>query len=131
MLVLTIVLACGVAWLGSKLIVPPIVRLCATIESIDQNSNLTIRSDNDSRDEIGKISTSLNAMLDKFSGIITSANTATEQQSTVTEQVNQRILDISQVADTTSEGAAQTADSAMELAQLANNLQALVGQFKV
>lgn len=57
--------------------------------------------------------------------------TAAEQQSFVAEEINRNIVNISQSADATAQGAKQTANAGDELAKLALKLQALVGQFKV
>jgi len=57
--------------------------------------------------------------------------TAAEEQSSVAEEINRNIVNISQSADATAEGAKQTASAGDELAKLAVRLQTLVGQFKV
>ena len=56
--------------------------------------------------------------------------TATEEQSSVSEEINQNVVNISQVVDQTAEGAQQTLSASNELSDLANELQILVGQFK-
>jgi len=56
--------------------------------------------------------------------------TATEEQSAVTEEINNNIVNISQIAENSTEGAKQITDATNELNQLAFNLQALVGRFK-
>lgn len=56
--------------------------------------------------------------------------TAAEEQSSVAEEINRNIVNISQSADATAEGAKQTASAGDELAKLAARLQNLVGQFK-
>ena len=57
--------------------------------------------------------------------------TATEEQSAVTEEVNNNIVNISQVAESSAEAAAQMSEATNELNQLAVNLQSLVSRFKV
>jgi len=57
--------------------------------------------------------------------------TATEEQSAVTEEINNNIVNISQIAENSTEGAKQITDATNELNQLAFNLQALVGRFKL
>jgi len=65
---------------------------------------------------------------------ITSMNmqiaSASEEQAAVAEEINRNVVNISEVADSTSTGAAQTADSSDELARLAVQLQKLLAQFK-
>jgi methyl-accepting chemotaxis protein len=55
---------------------------------------------------------------------------ATEQQSTVAEEINQKIISISQLGEQNADGSQGAANSSSELAMLAMELQALVGQFK-
>lgn len=56
---------------------------------------------------------------------------ASEQQNAVTEEINQNIVTISEVAEQTSHGAEQTKAASEQLTHLADELQSLVGQFKV
>lgn len=56
---------------------------------------------------------------------------AAKQQGLVAEEVNQNVVNITQVADKTSEGTLQLSKSGIELAHLAQDLQGLVSQFKV
>ena len=66
---------------------------------------------------------------------ITDMNTqiasAAEEQSAVAEEMNRNIVNISQVANQTAEGAYQTATGSSEVASLAGRLQAAMGQFKI
>jgi methyl-accepting chemotaxis protein len=55
---------------------------------------------------------------------------AAAQQEQVAEEINRNIVNITQVAEQTAEGTRQLADSSAELAQLAEQLQGLVGRFK-
>lgn len=57
--------------------------------------------------------------------------TAAEEQSAVAEEINRNITRISSIADSTSTGATQTAQSSEELLRLAAELQRLVSQFKL
>ena len=54
-----------------------------------------------------------------------------EEQSSVADEMNRNIVNISQVADQTATGSEQTTIAANELAQLANQLQQLISQFKI
>ncbi|RJQ48484.1 MAG: methyl-accepting chemotaxis protein, partial [Gammaproteobacteria bacterium] len=66
---------------------------------------------------------------------ITDMNTqiasAAEEQSAVAEEINRNIVSISQVASQASNGSQQTAAASGQLAQLAAQLQSVVGRFKV
>lgn len=56
---------------------------------------------------------------------------AAEEQTTVADEINQKVLSISDVALQTSAGAEQTAVTSRELARLAEQLESLVGRFKL
>ncbi len=57
--------------------------------------------------------------------------TAAEEQSAVAEEINRNITTISLIADNTSAGATQTAQSSEELVRLTAELRRLVNQFKL
>ena len=57
--------------------------------------------------------------------------TAAEEQSAVAEEINRNIVNISHIADKTSEGAKQTAQISEELVRLSSELERLVSQFKL
>jgi methyl-accepting chemotaxis protein len=57
--------------------------------------------------------------------------TAAEEQSTVVEEINRNIMNISEVINHTVEGSQKTSLASQELDRLANELQQLVSQFKV
>jgi len=56
---------------------------------------------------------------------------AAEEQSSVANEMNESIVKISQLGQSTSSGATQTSTSSQEMATLATDLQLLVGNFKV
>ncbi|NOY62427.1 MAG: methyl-accepting chemotaxis protein [Gammaproteobacteria bacterium] len=130
MLLLAILLGCGAAWLGARAIVPPITKLCATIEAIEQQSDLTLRSDISSKDEIGKIASSLNAMLEKFDHIIvdvagstTQIASAAEEMSTVTEQTNDGMNNQRQQTEQVATAINEMAATVQEVAKHANGAE--------
>lgn len=55
---------------------------------------------------------------------------AAEEQSSVSDEINQNVVNINDVADRVTDSAGQTAQASTQLARLAVDLQALVGQFK-
>lgn len=57
--------------------------------------------------------------------------TAAEQQSSVAEEINRNIVNISDIVDRSVDSAGQTSMASDELAQLSTKLQQLVSQFKV
>ena len=56
---------------------------------------------------------------------------ASQQQGTVAEEINQNIVNISSVAEESSNGTEEMARSSIALAELAAELQGMVAQFKV
>ncbi|WP_407074125.1 MULTISPECIES: methyl-accepting chemotaxis protein [unclassified Pseudomonas] len=56
---------------------------------------------------------------------------AAEQQSATAEEINRSVLNVRDVSDQTSAASKETAASSVELARLGNQLQSLVGKFKV
>lgn len=56
---------------------------------------------------------------------------AAEEQSATADEMNKNIVNISQVSEQTANGSQQTTAAANELAQLANDLQELISQFKI
>lgn len=76
---------------------------------------------------------SLNEITDSVA-TITSMNiqiaTASEEQSSVAEEINQNVVNISHVADENAEASKKLSTSSHDLAQLASELQGLVSQFK-
>ncbi|MDH5392702.1 MAG: methyl-accepting chemotaxis protein [Gammaproteobacteria bacterium] len=57
--------------------------------------------------------------------------TAAEEQTSVSEEINRNVTEISLISEQTADGAKQTADASNELSALAQQLQALIRQFKV
>ena len=57
--------------------------------------------------------------------------TASEEQTAVAEEINQNIVNISQIGENAMNSAQQTSAASEELARLSGELQSLVGQFKV
>jgi methyl-accepting chemotaxis protein len=57
--------------------------------------------------------------------------TAAEQQSSVAEEINRSILNVRDVADQSASATEETAASSIELARLGNELQVLIGRFRL
>ena len=55
--------------------------------------------------------------------------TASEEQSAVAEEINQNVVNISKVADSTSQGAQQSVDATHEMVETIQRLDSLVSQF--
>ncbi|MCP4491182.1 MAG: HAMP domain-containing protein [Gammaproteobacteria bacterium] len=75
--------------------------------------------------------------LDKITNVVTTIKDqnfqiaiATEQQTTVTEEINKSVVSINEVGQKTAEGAMEAASSSEELASLSVQIEKLLGQFK-
>ena len=85
-------------------------------------------------DKASSAGDSLQAITDSISTITemnTHIATAANEQGKVAEEINQNIITISELGDQTARGAEQTATASRELTQLASQLQALVGNFRL
>ncbi|HEB55900.1 MAG TPA: methyl-accepting chemotaxis protein [Gammaproteobacteria bacterium] len=71
------------------------------------------------------------ASVEKINDMSSQIASAAEEQHAVTEEINQNIVSISNMATQTSAGASQTSQSSEELARLATELQTIVQKFKV
>ena len=56
---------------------------------------------------------------------------ASEEQNTVTEEINKSIVSISQVASQTSDDSTQISRGSKELAQLSGKMEKLISQFRL
>ena len=81
--------------------------------------------------EAGRALEAITRMVGVINDMSTHIASAAEEQSATTQDMHQNIVSISEIAEQTSEGAGQTAQACIDLAKLAEQLQQLVGQFKV
>jgi len=66
----------------------PIIRLSNTMKEVEENNDLTLRSDVDSNDELGDMAHSFNAMLEKFEALIQQVFSSSSQLATASEEVS-------------------------------------------
>ena len=110
------------------------------IESLQQGSRDAVKAMESSQHQSQQsVEQAVNARgsLDAITDAVTTISnmniqiaSAAKEQSSVSEEINQNVVNISQVVEQTAEGAQQTLTASHELANLANELQGLVGQFK-
>lgn len=111
------------------------------IEKLQEGAKLAVNAMNNSEtkaDESVSQAANAGASLESITNAVakirdmnTQIATAAKEQSSVADEINRNIINISGIVDKTSEGATQTSTASEELAQLSNQLQQLVGQFKV
>jgi len=110
------------------------------IESLQQGSRNAVKamelSQTQSQQSVEQ-ATHARGSLDAITDSVTTISTmniqianAAKEQSSVSEEINQNVVNISLIVEQTAEGAQQTMSASTELANLANELQAMVGQFK-
>ena len=80
--------------------------------------------------QAGSSLTSITSAVASISDMNVQIASAAEQQSAVSDEISQNVVNINQVADRVTESASQTAQASSQLAHLAAGLQTLVGQFK-
>ncbi|HED35441.1 MAG TPA: methyl-accepting chemotaxis protein [Gammaproteobacteria bacterium] len=113
----------------------------AMIESLQSGSTRAVEVMDKGREQavvsVGhaqKAGESLNGITQAVSSISdmnTQIATAAEEQTAVAEEINQNIVNISQLGEETVSGAQQTYTASEGLASLSNDLQMMLGQFKV
>lgn len=135
-LILTAVMigiAVVVGILFATMITKPIIRASRTMRKIEQTSDLTLRIDVHSNDEIGSMATAMNHMLEKFRSSLEKVAVSTmmlanasEEMSSITQQtsdnVNKQFREIDQVATAMNEMTAtvqEVAHNATSAAQAA------------
>ncbi len=79
----------------------------------------------------GESLSNISSAVDEINQMSTQIAVASEQQVSVTEEVNQNLVHITEIADRTATGSRQTSLSSEELASLAATMSGLVDQFKV
>ncbi len=105
------------------------VQANAAVEAItlgQEKAKTSVQNASNAGDALSKITESVATI----SSMNLQIATASEQQSAVSEEINQNIVSISHVAEENTRAANQLADSSQSLEQLANELQTLVSQFK-
>ena len=73
----------------------------------------------------------ISAAVANIASLTTQIASSAKQQDTVVETINENVITITGVAEETREGTLQLAKASIELAHLADDLNAMVGQFKI
>ncbi len=112
-----------------------------TIEQLQAGARNAVQAMNTSRDmaetsvdqasQTGKALDDITTAVSTINDMNTQIASASNEQSLVTEEINQNVVNITQVAEQTANSAEQIDTSSRELAHLSAQLQTLVGQFKV
>ncbi len=97
------------------------------MQTSNQQADKSVEQASSAGDALQKITNSVASINDMAAQIATAA----EEQTSVNEEINRNITNISTISDSTSVEAENTHHSSKELEELANNLSLLVSQFKV
>ena len=104
-----------------SIVIVPLTRMRASMQAIEQNSDLTQRLDMNSRDEVGSLAQAINAMLDKFCA---SLGLVTETSSRLSSAADRIASASSQTAD----AASQQLKEAESTAHSLSNLKAIAAE---
>jgi methyl-accepting chemotaxis protein len=97
------------------------------MKTSNQQADNSVEQASSAGDALQKITESVASINDMAAQIATAA----EEQTSVNEEINRNITNISTISDSTSVEAENTHHSSKDLEELANNLNLLVSQFKV
>ncbi|WP_367989254.1 methyl-accepting chemotaxis protein [Vibrio sp. NTOU-M3] len=92
-----------------------------------ENANQTVEKAREAGQALQQITTSV----DQITAMNAQIATAAEQQTLVTEEINQNIIAISDISNQTATGAEQSSYSTQELAKLAETLKMEIDKYKV
>lgn len=98
-----------------------------TMDASRQQMQVTVIKAREAGEAIGRVTGSVDQISDMNNHIAT----ATEEQNSVTETLNQNIVNIHDAAREVSQGAEQTAEACNSLSKLATQLQGMVAKFHV
>jgi len=82
------IVATGLGIFFANSLTKPIIRLSHTMKQVEENKDLSLRSDINSKDEIGNMSQVFNAMLENFEGLIRQVASSSTQLATAAEEVS-------------------------------------------
>jgi methyl-accepting chemotaxis protein len=92
----TVILAVAIGAFLAMRMTQPIIHLSDTMKRIERDSDLSVRVQVDSRDEIGAMASSLNAMLSKFQNIVQQVAVSTGQLAAAAEEMSAVTVQTSQ-----------------------------------
>ena len=105
-----------VVWLLRGIVILPLSRMRASMQAIEQNSDLTQRIQIDSKDEVGSLAQAINGMLDKFGSSLGLVTETSER--------------LSSAADRIASSSSQTAEAAGQQLNEAESMVHSIGDLK-
>ncbi|CDT09902.1 CHASE3 domain-containing protein [Vibrio coralliirubri] len=100
------------------------------VSSMQKSSDIAKRSV-ENAEKSGQAFDVITRSINNISDMSTQSASASEEQSVTVEQINQNVVSVNRITKESVAGAEQTVESSQELVSLAEQLQKIVGQFKV
>ncbi len=111
----------------SRIVLKPIDALVHVIEKVEQGNDLSLRADEQGKDELSQLSHSFNNMLKNFQHIIDDVNKVVSQLSTSSEQLslnaNRNKAEISKQLDETDQVATAVTEMGSTIEEIAQNTE--------
>jgi len=82
------IISTGLGILFARGMTRPIVHLSNTMKAVETNNDLTLRSNINSKDELGDMAYAFNGMLEKFESLIRQVHSSSSQLATASEEVS-------------------------------------------
>ncbi len=121
LLVVMVVLGLGIPIAIANIISRGLVRLQSTVENIEHDSNLTLRSDVRSNDEVGNLAAAFNRLVENMANIVNEVTQKSEQLATAANE-------LSAVTEETSNGVLRQSDEIRLVATAMNEMSATVSE---
>jgi len=119
LLVILVMVGIGMSIFLANLISRSLLRLRDTVEKIEQSGNLTIQAEIQSNDEIGKLASAFNRLVDSLANIVRKVISQADQLAAAAEQ-------LSAVTEQTSSGVQRQSDEITQVATAMNEMSATV-----
>ncbi|MGF1753831.1 methyl-accepting chemotaxis protein [Vibrio makurazakiensis] len=100
------------------------------VESMKKSSDI-VKSSVVKAEKSGGAFDTITSSIGKIHDMSTQSASASEQQSVTVEQINQNVVSVNKISRESVDSAEQTVESSQELVSLSDQLQQIVGQFKV
>lgn len=121
LLIVMIVLGVGIPFAIANLISGGLVQLQKTVEQIEQNDDLTLRSDVNSNDEVGTLAGAFNRLVENMANIVSEVTQKSEQLTTAADE-------LFSVTEVTSNGVLKQSDEIRLVATAMNEMSTTVNE---
>lgn len=115
----TIVLGVGASYVIAKVLGTPIASIQRTVQCIEKENDLSVRSDVDSNDEAGRLALTFNQLMTQFSTIVSDVKLNAEQVAGASNQ-------LTSITAQTSRGAEEQSNSIIQIATAMTQMEATV-----